>query len=321
MVGSVIVENEAIIGEGWHQKYGEAHAEINALNSVQKENQARIKDATIFVSLEPCSIQGNTPPCTDAILRRGIQNVVISSRDQTVGVKGVSEYILKNKNLSLSYGVGHTIGDRITAPRNTFVSKRRPYIILKWAQSADGFIADMDAPTAISNQFTQRYVHQLRSEVDAIVVGRRTAIIDDPSLTTRYYTGSHPIRIILGTLDREQFSSLKVLSDGNPTFIFGTERTYTHSEHLTTVNVVDKRLMLDKMCDHLYSMNVMKVLVEGGVTTLQSLLDANLWDECRIITNPQKLKSGIKTPKFPQLSPTQSLHIFDDDIKIYHNTI
>ena len=180
MVGAVIVENEEIIGEGWHQCYGQAHAEINALRSVKDVDRHRIPKSTIYVSLEPCSIHGNTPPCTDAILREGIKKVVIASRDKTIGVDHVSEYILTKKGVDVNYNEDDPIGAYIASARNTYVSKNRPHIILKWAQSRNGLISLKNSRTPISTPFARRYVHQLRSRVDAILVGSNTVQIDNP---------------------------------------------------------------------------------------------------------------------------------------------
>ena len=321
MVGSVIVGNEEIIGEGWHREYGQEHAEINALNSVQTTNIGRLKKSTIFVSLEPCSIFGNTPPCTDAILNAGIENIVVSSRDKTQGVDQVSEYILKEKELNLTYGIDHELGDLIAAPRNIFVSQKRPYIILKWAQSADGYIARPGEQTAISNLFSLRYVHQLRSEVGAIVVGRQTAIIDNPSLTTRYYSGKNPMRIVLGSLDPSEHGHLNLFADGNPTLIFGNQSTKEDFDQVQIFPVGGDQEMLPILCHQMFERQIQKILVEGGATTLQSFIDANLWDECRIITNSKELKSGIKAPTSMKNQATQSFNLMDDRIEIFHNII
>jgi len=319
VVGAVIVENEEIIGEGWHKKYGKAHAEINALNSVQSKNRGRLAQSTIFVSLEPCSIYGNTPPCTDAILNAHIPNVVISARDRTEGVDEISEYILNEKNLNLSYGIGYELGKLLAAPRNIFVSKKRPYIILKWAQSADGFIGRPNEGVPISNEFSKRYVHQLRSEVDAIVVGKNTAIIDNPSLTTRYFPGKNPLRVILGNLDLHKYQRLKLLSDNHQTVIVGTEPCSHIPNYAEYIMVSDGGSTQDTLCNYMYDRGLQKILVEGGATTLQGFIDAGLWDECRIITNSSFLEIGIKAPVFSNEGPSQRFSLLNDTIEVFHN--
>ena len=319
MVGSVIVGTEEIIGEGWHRQYKKEHAEINALNSVQTANFPQLKKSTIFVSLEPCSIFGNTPPCTDAILKAGIENVVVSSRDRTKGVDHISESILKEKELNLTYGIDHELGDLIAASRNIFVSQKRPYIILKWAQSSDGFIARPEEATSISNQYSLRYVHQLRSEVGAIVIGRRTAIIDNPSLTTRYYSGRNPLRIVLGNLDSLEHGQLNLLSDGNPTLIIHRNPPEKSPDHVKHIVVEDNDQIIQTLCNQMFERQIQKILIEGGAATLQSFIDANLWDECRIITNSKALKDGTRAPVFPNMSSTQSFNLMNDRIDVFHN--
>lgn len=308
-VGAVLVENDEIIGEGWHQKYGLEHAEINALKSVKSMSKKRISQSTMYVSLEPCAIHGNTPPCTDAILGEGIKKVIISARDKTVGVDRVSEYILKNKAVELIYGVDQIVGDYIAKPRNIFVTKNRPYIILKWAQSSDGFIGKSGTRTVISNAYTRRYVHQLRSEVDAILVGRKTVEIDDPALTNRYYSGTHPRRVVLGRIKEEDRKKYNAFSD----------EANTIELDMATRKGTDGKEFLSDCCRHLKDQNIMKLLIEGGAQTLNGFLESGLWDECHVITNKRNINDGVKAPNSPEGAPIQAFKMHNDHIRIFHN--
>jgi len=320
IVGTVILDGQSIIGEGWHEKYGEAHAEINALNSVQTKNLPRISKSALFVSLEPCSIHGNTPPCTTAILESGIQKVVISSRDNTPGVAGISEYVLNDKVEDLIYGIDHQLGDRLAAPRNVYIAQKRPYIILKWAQSKDGFIGRTNEPIAISNEYTKRYVHKLRSEVGAIVVGSNTVRIDNPSLTTRYFYGKSPLRVVFGSINIQDYKSLKLITDEAPVLIMSTSSQESiQSDTVSSVLIDAMENFHKKFCDEMYNRRIQKVLIEGGATTLQRLIDDGLWDECQIITAPKEIEGGVKAPILLDQEPTQSFNILGDSIKIYHN--
>lgn len=308
-VGALLVENDEIIGEGWHERHGSAHAEINALDNVKRSAKGRIKDSTMYVSLEPCAIHGNTPPCTDAILRENISDVVISARDKTTGVDQVSEYILKNKDVNLTYGIDQYVGDYIARPRNIFVTKNRPYIILKWAESSDGYMGLKDQRTPVSNAYSRRYVHQIRSKVDAILVGRRTVEIDNPSLTNRYYSGEHPTRVILGSIHPEDKPRYSVFSDDAPTIVLDS----------SSVSLGKGQGYLEASCAYLHTQGMMTMLVEGGRQTLEGFIQEGLWDECHIITNENALKDGIKAPKAPDQAPVQSFNIFNDHIRIFHN--
>jgi len=308
-VGAVLVDADEIIGEGWHEQYGTPHAEINALDNVALESKSRIAKSTMYVSLEPCSIHGQTPPCTDAILRKNIQEVVISARDETEGVREVSEYILKQKNIKLTYGVEEELGNYIARPRNTFVTKKRPYIVIKWAQSADGFISQNDERTTISNPFTRRYVHQIRSKVDAILVGRRTVEIDNPQLTNRFFSGGHPLRIILGKVSEGKEPSYHVFNDGRPTLQLDKSQ----------IGRPNDNDFLIACCKQLHEQSIMTMLVEGGRTTIEGFLKQGLWDECHIITNTNTLGEGLKAPLLPDAPCVQEFKIHNDHIAIFHN--
>ncbi len=196
MVGAILVHKNRIIGEGYHEKFGQAHAEVNALRNVEPSDKKYISSSTLYVSLEPCCIHGNTPPCTDLIIKNGIPEVVISCLDQTPKVAGEGVGKLKRSGINVFEGLLKQKGERLSNIRNTFVTEERPYIILKYAQSLDGFIGKPDRQVWLTNSVSKRLVHKWRQEADAIIVGTNTALIDNPKLTTRYFSGSCPLRIV-----------------------------------------------------------------------------------------------------------------------------
>ncbi|WP_281846670.1 bifunctional diaminohydroxyphosphoribosylaminopyrimidine deaminase/5-amino-6-(5-phosphoribosylamino)uracil reductase RibD [Olleya namhaensis] len=300
MVGSVIVLNDQIIGEGFTSKYGGNHAEVNAINSVT--DKALLKEATIYVTLEPCSHYGKTPPCSDLIIHHQIPNIVIGCVDDNpeVAGKGIKKLMEAGRNVRVG-----VLEAECTAHHKrffTFHNKKRPYIILKWAQSIDGFIApktkDEQKPVWITNTYSRQLVHKWRAEEQAILVGTNTVIKDNPTLNVRDWTGQNPVRIVL---DRNN-----LLSDQYA--IFNTDaETITFKDH--TIKAI---------CDHLHKENINSIIIEGGSKTLQLFIDANLWDEARVFSGKIKFIDGIKAPKFDgQL--IKDTTILDDTLNIYTN--
>ena len=300
MVGSVIVLNNQIIGEGFTSKHGGNHAEVNAINSVA--NKALLKDATIYVTLEPCSHYGKTPPCSDLIIHHQIPNIVIGCVDDNpqVAGKGIKKLMEAGRNVRV--GVLEAECKAHHKRFFTFHNKKRPYIILKWAESIDGFIApktkDEQKPVWITNAYSRQLVHKWRAEEQAILVGTNTVIKDNPTLNVRDWTGQNPVRIVL---DRNG-----LLSDAYA--IFNTDaETITFKDH--SVNAI---------CDHLFKENINSIIIEGGSKTLQLFIDANLWDEARVFSGKIKFNDGIKAPKFDgQL--IKDTTILDDTLNIYTN--
>ncbi|WP_282069821.1 bifunctional diaminohydroxyphosphoribosylaminopyrimidine deaminase/5-amino-6-(5-phosphoribosylamino)uracil reductase RibD [Olleya namhaensis] len=300
MVGSVIVLNDQIIGEGFTSKYGGNHAEVNAINSVT--DKALLKEATIYVTLEPCSHYGKTPPCSDLIIHHQIPNIVIGCVDDNpeVAGKGIKKLMEAGRNVRV--GVLEAECKAHHKRFFTFHNKKRPYIILKWAQSIDGFIApktkDEQKPVWITNTYSRQLVHKWRAEEQAILVGTNTVIKDNPTLNVRDWTGQNPVRIVL---DRNN-----LLSDQYA--IFNTDaETITFKDH--TIKAI---------CDHLHKENINSIIIEGGSKTLQLFIDANLWDEARVFSGKIKFKDGIKAPKFDgQL--IKDTTILDDTLNIYTN--
>ena len=308
MVGCVIVHNNTIIGEGFTSPYGGNHAEVNAINSVK--NKAFLKESTLYVTLEPCSHFGKTPPCSDLIVKSEIQHVVIGTLDSNSLVAGKGIKKLKTSGCKITVGVLEDECKEHHKRFFTFHNKKRPYIILKWAQTADGFIAPKtkteQKPVWINNEFSRQLAHKWRSEEHAILVGTKTALADNPSLTTRDWTGQNPVRVVLNRknkLDR----NLKIFNNEAETLVI-------------TENEIDfGKPAASQICDFLYKKNIQSITIEGGTQTLQTFINENLWDEARIFTGTQVFfKEGVKAPEFSGKLISKET-IINDVLKIYIN--
>jgi diaminohydroxyphosphoribosylaminopyrimidine deaminase/5-amino-6-(5-phosphoribosylamino)uracil reductase len=297
MVGSVIVYNDKIIGEGWHKKSGEPHAEVNAVNSVK--DKSLLKKSTIYVSLEPCSHFGKTPPCCDLIIKNEIPNVVIGTVDPNVKVagNGIIKLIEAGKNVQV--GVLEAECNELNKRFFTFHQKKRPYVILKWAESKDGFISPLtkseQKPVWITNEFSRQLVHKWRSEEQAILVGTNTAINDNPKLDVRDWTGNNPIRIVLDQTNRIPKDS-HLFNNQVKTIIFSNSTTRINSEN-TIFEIIDfKQNLAEQILNVLYKHKIQSLIIEGGSKTLQTFIDQNLWDEARVFIGNQSFETGIKGP-------------------------
>ncbi len=298
MVGAVIVYKGKIIGEGYHRKYGEGHAEVNAIAAVHDESLLR--DSTIYVSLEPCSHYGKTPPCAELIIKKGIPRVVIGCLDPFPAVSGRGVRMLREAGVEVIAGVLEEEARALNLAFMTFQLQKRPYIYLKWAQSRDGFMdlkreSNVTPPITFSSSETLRRVHRLRSEVAAIMVGTRTALLDNPSLTVRHWDGKSPVRVVL---DR----SLKIgkdsaLLDGSVQTLIFTAQEKESRPNVTYVQIDFEQVILPQILHYLYAQKLNSLMVEGGALLLRSFLDAGLWDEAWIETAPVWLKDGVKAPK------------------------
>ncbi|MFM9947858.1 MAG: bifunctional diaminohydroxyphosphoribosylaminopyrimidine deaminase/5-amino-6-(5-phosphoribosylamino)uracil reductase RibD [Saprospiraceae bacterium] len=311
MVGAVLVHQDRIIGEGFHRKYGQAHAEVNAVNSVRAQDRHLLREATLYVSLEPCCIFGKTPPCTNLILEHRIPKVVISCLDQTPGVAGKGVEILRAATVEVVTGLLEAEGQRLSAIRNTFVSQQRPYIILKFAQTKDRFIGPEDGSQHwITNVYTKRLVHRWRSEADAILVGTNTALSDDPQLTNRFYFGKSPLRVVVDKSLRLP-KTLALFDGTNPTLVF-TERTDAiNSNNLEYVSIAFDQNLVQQILVHLTEKKCTSLIVEGGARLLQAFLNAGIWDEARVFTGTKYLFEGIPAPLLP-VAPAYSQVIAGD---------
>ena len=336
MVGAVIVYNDSIIGEGFTSKYGGPHAEVNAINSVK--DQMLLAKSTLYVTLEPCSHFGKTPPCSDLIIEHKIPEVVIGCIDDNPEVAGKGIAKLKSKGCHVTIGI---LEDECRTHHKrffTFHNKKRPYIILKWAETKDGFIApitkDEQKPVWITNSYSRQLVHKWRTEEQAILVGTNTVIEDNPSLTVRDWTGENPIRVILDK-DLKLGKSYSVFNPKAENIIFhgksdilpnidknqkgwsihpplntGFNGTYIEIDW----NLIDS--IAKQICDALYKFEITSIIIEGGSQTLQTFINEGLWDEARVFTGDMEFKTGIKAPRLEGKLLSES-RIKNDLLRIY----
>lgn len=289
MVGAVIVHQDKIIGEGYHRKYGEVHAEVNAVNSVA--DSSLLSEATIYVSLEPCAHFGKTPPCVDLLVKHRFKRVVIANRDPFDAVDGKGIDRLIANGIDVEVGVLEQEGRELNRRFFTFHEQKRPYIILKWAQSKDGFVGRENESVWITKPETRKLVHLWRSQEMGIMVGRNTVQIDDPELTARDVVGNQPTRIVIDRLATLP-SSKRVFNSAAPFFVLNEK---VDSEHYFKIDFGD---FFAQAMDVLHRKNIGSLIVEGGSNTLQRFIDAGLWDEARVLTGDVHLGRGIKAPVF-----------------------
>lgn len=293
MVGAVIVYQDKIIGEGYHKIYGNAHAEVNAFESIKPEDKQLLEDASIYISLEPCFHQGKTPPCVDTILQHNIKKVYISCLDPFEKVAGKSVEKLRANGVEVHTGISEKQGKNLIRKFIANTIEKRCYVILKFAQSKDGYIGKKDKAVWLTNTFSKTLVHKWRSEIDGIMIGTQTAITDNPELTNRLYTGDNPLRIILDRQNKIP-ATHKVLSDDYPSLIFTTD--HSHSKRHSKECIVLQDWKLQSILQSLYERGIYSLFVEGGKTLLESFISEELWDEYRILTTDNNLDSGIKAP-------------------------
>ncbi len=292
MVGCVIVHNDRVTGEGWHQKYGDPHAEVHAVNSVKEKKLLR--ESTVFVTLEPCAHHGKTPPCASMLAEHQVRRVVICNTDPNPLVAGKGIGILKQAGITVEQGLMEEEGHEVNRRFFTFYTKKRPYIILKWAETADGYIArDNYDSKWISNALSRKMVHKWRSEEDAILVGRQTARMDDPTLNVRDWTGKNPLRLVI---DRhlELPQTLKLFCDGIPTVCYNLEK----SNHIGFVDFKQCReeTFFGDIMEDLLHREIQSVIIEGGAQILNVLFETGLWDEARRFRSEMTFGSGVQAP-------------------------
>jgi len=314
LVGSVIVHNSKIIGEGFHQKAGENHAEINAINSVKNKNL--LKESTIYVSLEPCSHFGKTPPCANRIAEIGFKKVVIGTLDSHEKVNGKGIKILEKAEIEVISGILEKESRELNKRFFTFHEKKRPYLILKWAQSADGFLDKDFKTTKISNGLVKQFVHTLRSKEHAILVGTQTALSDHPSLTTREVFGRNPVRILID-FDLKVPRDARIYNDHAPSLIFNAEKNEVAGN--VKFIKIERENFLENLMQKLYEEQIQSVIIEGGSFTLQRFIKENLWDEAIIIKNENlNVESGTKAPEF-NYKPYYVENFRDNIIEFYQS--
>ena len=338
MVGCTIVYENQIIGEGFTSPYGGPHAEINAINSVK--DHALLEQATLYVTLEPCSHYGKTPPCADAIIRYKIPKIVIGTLDTNNKVAGQGVDKLRAAGCEVIVGVMEKEVQAHHQRFFTFQNKKRPYIILKWAQTADGFIApkskNHQKPVWITNDISRQLVHKWRSEEQAILVGTTTVIADNPSLTVRDWTGKNPVRVVIDK-DLKLHSTYKVFDESAEVIVFCDENDKfqkhvglqdkwsihppipdLYNGSFVSIDWNSKSTIAQQICTHLFTFNINSIIIEGGRQTLQTFIDENLWDEARIFSGDVVFAEGTKAPEL-RGTLMDKTHILDDTLKIYKN--
>lgn len=321
MVGAILVHQGRILGEGWHKRYGEAHAEVNCLASVKEADNHLISASTLYVSLEPCAHHGKTPPCADLIVRHRIPRVVIGCKDSFAKVAGKGIEKLKQAGIDVILE-GPWQKECLAVNRRffTFHARRRPYIILKWAETADGYIAPvhqrgLEERLKISGPLTDRLVHKWRAENAAILIGKHTALKDDPALNNRHYHGPSPIRMVVdGHLEIP--GTAKLMQPPQHTVIFNRLKTSLEQDaHLRFERLNNELPWPIQIADYCYRENIQSILVEGGASLLQSFIDMQLWDECRIVTNTSlRIEQGLAAPVLNKSIFLQSIRLGQDKI-------
>lgn len=309
MVGAVIVSGGRIIGEGCHRRAGEAHAEVNAIRSVKPSDEPLLKDSTLYVTLEPCSHYGKTPPCSKLIIEKRIPRVAVGCLDPFKEVCGRGMAMLGKAGVETVSGVLEKECRALNTRFMTAHTLQRPYILLKWAESADRFVdrtrRPETAPATFSTPATRTLVHRLRTEYDAIMIGAGTLRLDDPSLTVREWPGRNPLRIVMSRNGYGQIPDRRLFSDGLPTILF-SESGKTAPElpaNVTELPIPDRNAPLQSVCRALYNRGVTSVMVEGGPTLAASFLEAGLWDEIRIEQSTDVLGEGVPAPGIPPIAP------------------
>ena len=313
MVGCVIVQNDTVIGEGWHQVFGGPHAEVNAIKSIPGNLSA--KGADVYVTLEPCSHFGKTPPCADLLIQQQVKRVFICNHDPNPLVAGKGIEKLKAAGIEVESGILEKVGNEINRKFFHFHTQKRPYITLKYACSKDGFIAKENGEAVtFSNRVSHQLVHKLRTENQAILVGVQTANLDNPQLTSRHWPGQNPLRIVIDPQNRLK-PALELLNDEHPTWIFteAVEKSIGNKIWFA-LQTKNANAFLSHLMQTLFEKNIQSVLVEGGSFTLQQFINQNLADEIIQIKNLEDLGKGIPAPtisiKFQEIKPIGTSNVW-----------
>lgn len=312
-VGCVIVHDGKVVGEGWHKQYGEAHAEVNAITSLA--DKSLLKECTVYVNLEPCSHFGKTPPCADLLIEHRVKKVVVANLDSNPLVASGGVKKLRTAGIEVITGILEKEGRELNKRFFTFMEKQRPYIVLKWAETSDGFIARENFDSKwISNEYSRQLVHKWRTENDAVLVGTKTAFQDNPELNVRDWSGRHPVRIVLDRFLRLS-EKLHVFDRQQKTLCYNLLK-HEELRNLSRVRIGEENFIGEVVKD-LAKQKIQSVMVEGGATTLQLFIDAGLWDEAKVFVSNKDFGRGIKAPSLPgNLIHQES--VFNDTLKIYH---
>ncbi|MBB3697786.1 bifunctional diaminohydroxyphosphoribosylaminopyrimidine deaminase/5-amino-6-(5-phosphoribosylamino)uracil reductase RibD [Flammeovirga yaeyamensis] len=317
MVGAVIVHNGKIIGEGYHKKYGEPHAEVNAVASVKEEDKHLLSEAEMYVTLEPCSHYGKTPPCADLIVRNKLKKVYVCNLDPNPLVAGRGIKRIEDAGIKVETKILEKEGFEINKRFFKAMTQQLPYVMLKYAQTKDGFVARENFDSKwISNAQSRQLVHKMRAEEDAILVGRNTAQYDNPSLTVRDWTGNHPTRIVIDRYlklpkDYHLFDQLV------PTIVYNVQQNET-SDNLSYVLLPEENFF-KSLLEDLFKRGLHSVIVEGGGFVLQEFIDQNLWDEAHVFTSSTaEFGKGVAAPQLKNYQKVSSRNILGDNYSIYY---
>lgn len=319
MVGAVIVCDGRIISEGYHHKAGEPHAEPNAINSVA--DKKLLQRSTLFVNLEPCSHYGKTPPCAQLIIKMGIPHVIVGMLDPNPIVAGRGVKMMQEAGINVEVGVIEEKCKELNKRFTTYHTKHRPYVILKWAQTADGYLDTCrtekgDGAVRISNEVTKALNHQVRTQEDAILVGTSTAYLDDPHLTSRKWHGHNPIRCVID-LNHRLPMNLKLWDTSARTILFTSDNKSSNLPANIEIVYMDRVSSLPiQILQALYERQIQSVIIEGGAMTLNAFISEDLWDEARVETSILPLRSGVSAPKLPKL-PVETEFCYNNRVDFF----
>ena len=317
MVGAVLVHGDRIIGEGYHRQYGQPHAEVNCINSVATKDEPLVASSTLYVSLEPCAHYGKTPPCADLIIKQQIPKVVVGCRDPFIEVNGKGIEKLLKAGIEVVTGVLEQNCKALNRRFFTFYTQHRPYILLKWAQTADGKMAGQQpSRLLITNGITNKLVHKWRSEEAGILVGTNTALFDDPALDNRLWTGPSPTRLVVDRFLRLP-NTLKLFNQQHKTIVFNTKK-HAGDGNVLYYKVEEEASLIHQILNACYQQRILSIMVEGGARLLQSFMDAGLWDETRVITNETLfIGNGLPAPQLTNFKFSHSEKILADRIDYF----
>ncbi len=317
MVGAVLVYQDTIIGEGWHEQYGQAHAEVNCINNVPVHLQQLIPESTLYVSLEPCAHHGKTPPCSDLIIQHKIPHVVVGCVDTFAAVAGRGIQKLRDAGIQTIYPILEDECRQLNKHFFTFHEKKRPFVLLKWAESSDGYLSAFGSRRLmLSNVFSQILVHKLRSEYASILVGYNTVLADNPALDNRHWAGKSPTRIVIdfnNTLPK----NIKLFDQQQATIVFNFQVQKTEG-NICWIKL-EQGNVAQQVLDFLYQQNIQSVLIEGGNKTLQSFIDAGLWDEALCIQCPVTIGCGTVAPALKQAQLLEQKTLQQDHLLFFRN--
>lgn len=318
-VGAILVHRDRIIGEGFHKGYGADHAEVDCLNSLDASDRHLIPESTMYVNLEPCAHHGKTPPCALRLVAEKVKKVVICNTDPFAQVSGKGIQILEENGIATEVGIAADRGQWLNRRFFCFHRQKRPYIILKWAQTTSGLFAPQDrSRQQMSNTHSRQLVHRWRTEEAAILVGTNTALRDNPELNARFWHGKHPLRLVLDKTLRLP-ASLSLLSDTAPTWIVNENNDSMEGKKRYLKLDFGTQLLQDLMST-LHQENIQSVIVEGGAHTLHTFIEQGLWDEARILHTPDILPKGIAAPKLQDANHALSTTLGTDELQVFVNS-